>query len=436
MRRFSERNPVLVGAVGVAVVTAAVLAALEYDKLPFINDGNKYSAYFTEAAGLSAGSPVQVAGYRVGQVSDVGLDGSRVLVHFTVDRAIRLGERTEAAIKTKTLLGARLLAVSPRGEGQLRGPIPTERTSAPYELPQAIGDLSAAISGLDTGQLNTALTTLAQTFQDTPADVRAAFDGVARLSDTLGRRDDKLRSLLANANKVTAVFAQRSDQFVTLATDANALLAELRAQSGALAQISSNISALSKQLSGLVADNNTQLRPALDKLNGVLTMLDNHKQQLQESLKLLNGFSLSLGEAVSSGPFFKAYIANLPPGELMQPFVDAAFSDLGLDPHVLLPSQLTDPQIGQPATPGLPMPYPRTGQGGDPRQTLPDAITGKPGDPRYPYREPPAQPAPGGPPPGPPAGYDPATPATPQPGPTEVEVAPSAPLPPLPGTSR
>ena len=89
---------------------------------------------------------------------------------------------------------------------------------------------------------------------------------------------------------------------------------------------------------------------------------------------------MSLGESVSSGPFFKTYIANLLPGQFVQPFIDAAFSDLGLDPNVLLPSQRTDPQIGQPGTPALPVPYPRTGQGGEPHLNLPDAITGNPGD--------------------------------------------------------
>jgi phospholipid/cholesterol/gamma-HCH transport system substrate-binding protein len=91
------------------------------------------------------------------------------------------------------------------------------------------------------------------------------------------------------------------------------------------------------------------------------------------------------------------------PGQFVQPFIDAAFSDLGLDPNVLLPSDRTDPQTGQPGTPALPVPFPRTGQGGEPALNLPDAITGKPGDPRYPYREPLPAPPPGGPPPGPPA---------------------------------
>ena len=130
-----------------------------------------------------------------------------------------------------------------------------------------------------------------------------------------------------------------------------------------------------------------------------------------------------IGEAQASGPFIKSYITNLLPGQFLQPFIDAAFSDLGLDPNVLLPSQLTDPQTGQAATPALPMPYPRTGQGGEPRLNLPDAITGKPGDPRYPYREPPPAPPPGGPPPGPPL------PGAEQTGPTPSPVHSSDPLP-------
>ena len=56
---------------------------------------------------------MQVSGLRVGQVSSVSLDGPRVLVEFNVDKNIRLGDRTEAAIKTKTLLGAKIVEVAP-----------------------------------------------------------------------------------------------------------------------------------------------------------------------------------------------------------------------------------------------------------------------------------------------------------------------------------
>jgi len=403
MRSFQERNQVLIGIVGIAVVAAIVTMALQYDKLPFINSTKDYSAYFAEAGGLKSGAPVQVAGYRVGEVTSIDLDGGQVLVKFEVDSGVRLGESTEAKIRTKSLLGAKVLEITSRGEGQLRGPIPVERTQSPYQLPDALGDLTATIENLDTRGVSAALATLAETFKDTPSDVRNAVAGVGRFSHTLAQRDSALRGLLANANKASAVLSERADQVAELVANSNALLAELLTQRDALAHLSANLSALSKQLSGFIADNKTQFKPALDRLNVALSIVDTRKAGLQQAIKYLNQYAMSLGESVASGPFFKAYIANLLPGQFIQPFVDAAFSDLGLDPNVLLPSQRTDPQVGQRATPPLPVPFPRTGQGGDPRLTVPDAITGNPGDVRYPYREPLPAPPPGGPPPGPPA---------------------------------
>jgi phospholipid/cholesterol/gamma-HCH transport system substrate-binding protein len=407
MKQFSERNPLVLCAVGLGVTAAIAVAALNYDKVPLLNYEKHYSAYFTEAGGLIPGAAVQVAGYRVGQVESIGIDGPHVVVAFNIDKDITVGDRTEATIKTKSLLGAKILEVDPRGDGTQSEPIPVERTTPPYQLPDALGDLTATISGLDTDQLSESLSVLSSTFKDTPPDLQAAVQGIGRFSQTLDARDGELRNLLANAKKATGVLADRSDEVAGLIANTNALLVQLQSQSGALDQISGSIATVTQQIKGLISENRETLRPALDKLNGVLTILDDRKHDIQVSIKKLNQYAMSLGESVSSGPFFKAYLANLLPGQFIQPFVDAAFSDLGVDPSTLLPSQLTDPQTGQAGTPPLPVPYPRTGQGGQPPLHLPDAITGKPGDPRYPYREPLPAPAPGGPPPGPPADVQP-----------------------------
>jgi phospholipid/cholesterol/gamma-HCH transport system substrate-binding protein len=415
MKLFSERNPMVIGAVGLTALAVLVLAALEWQKLPFLNQGRTVSAYFADAGGLRTGNGVEVSGFPVGKVSSIDLDGPGVLVKFKVGNSIHLGSLTEVAIKTKGLLGSKILDVIPRGEGQLQGTIPMDRTVSPYQLPDALGDLATTISGINTEQLSGSLTTLARTFANTPPDLRNALQGVARFAQILDERDAHLRTLLDNAAKATGVLAKRTDQVVSLVKDTNALLAQLRTQSEALDQIWMNISAASRQLQGFIAENRQELRPALDKLNGVLTIIDNRKERLQKAIPMLNAYVMSLGESVASGPFFKAYVVNLLPGQWVQPYVNAAFSDLGLDPATLLPSQLTDPQTGQPGTPPLPPPYPRTGQGGAPRSSIPDAITGNPDDHLcgspgvrlpgpgcYPYRQPPPAPPPGGPPPGPP----------------------------------
>jgi phospholipid/cholesterol/gamma-HCH transport system substrate-binding protein len=439
MKTFSERSPLTIGLIGITAVVVIALGALNYQKLPFFSQGKNYSAYFADAGGLFTGAAVEVSGFPSGKVSSIELDGSRVLVTFWVDIDIHVGERSEARIRAKSLLGTKVLEVLPRGDDTLVDTIPIDRTTSPYQLPDAVGDLATTISGLNTTQLSESLATLAQTFSDTPDEVRVAVQGVARFAQTLNERDANLRKLLDNASKATGVLAKRTDQVVKLVKDSNALLAELQTQSAALDQIWHSVSAAAQQLKGFIAENRQTLRPALDKLNGVLTIIDNRKERLQLAVKGLNTYAMSLGESVSSGPFFKAYVVNLLPGQFVQPFIDAAFSDLGLDPATLPPSELTDPPTGQPATPPLPVPYPRTGQGGEPHLTLPDAITGNldPGLPaqfpgRYPYREPLPAPPPGGPPPGPPAPSPPELQSTPEPTPAPVYVPAPGEAPPIP----
>jgi phospholipid/cholesterol/gamma-HCH transport system substrate-binding protein len=447
MKTFSERSPVIIGLIGITAVVVIALAALNYQKLPFFAQGKTYSAEFADAGGLFTGAAVEVSGFPAGKVSSIELDGSRVFVTFWVDRSIHVGERSEARIRAKSLLGTKVLEVLPRGDDTLVDTIPIDRTTSPYQLPDALGDLATTIGGLNTVQLSESLATLAQTFSDTPEELRSAVEGVARFAQTLNERDANLRRLLENAAKATGVLAKRTDQVVSLVRDTNALLAELRTQSAALDQIWYNVSAAAQQLKGFIEENRQELRPALDKLNGVLTIIDNRKERLQLAIKGLNTYAMSLGESISSGPFFKAYVVNLLPGQFVQPFIDAAFSDLGLDPSVLLPSQLTDPQTGQPGTPALPVPYPRTGQGGEPHLNLPDAITGNLGDQGcgppglplpgptgcYPYREPLPAPPPGGPPPGPPAPSPPGLQSTPEPTPAPVYVPAPGEVPHTPG---
>ncbi|MCV7282443.1 MCE family protein [Mycolicibacterium flavescens] len=432
MKSFQERNPLTIGIIGVLLFVGISVAAVNYDKLPGLSLGKDYSAYFAEAGGLRQGADVRVSGVTAGKVDSVKLDGAQVLVSFKVRDDIRVGDRSEVAVKTSSVLGAKVLEVTPRGEGSQSGPIPLQRTTSAYQLPDAIGDLTTAISGLDTDQLSESLEVLAQTFADTPPDVRAAVEGVGRFSKTLADRDAELRSLLSNAEKSTTILAERSDKIVSLVHDTNELLAALQEQSSALDQFFGNLSAVSRQLDGFIAENRTELKPALEKLNGVLAIVDNHRAEVRQAVLGLNRYALGLGESVGSGPFFKAYVVNLFPGQFVQPFIDAAFSDLGLDPNVLAPTERADPQVGQPGTPALPVPFPRTGQGGEPRMTVPDAITGNPGDQQcgppgvplpgpgcYPYREPLPAPPPGGPPPGPPAPAAPGMEETPPP-PTPV----------------
>jgi phospholipid/cholesterol/gamma-HCH transport system substrate-binding protein len=140
IKPLGERNRVAVGAGGTLIPVGLVIAVFSNDKIPFSKGTSDFSAYFAEAGGIEPGSDVRVSGLGVGRVSGIRLDGTKVLVHFSVRSGVDLGDRTEAAIKTETVLGTKFLELTPRGDGNLNDPIPIERTTSPYDLPTAWAD--------------------------------------------------------------------------------------------------------------------------------------------------------------------------------------------------------------------------------------------------------------------------------------------------------
>jgi phospholipid/cholesterol/gamma-HCH transport system substrate-binding protein len=74
-----------------------------------------------------------------------------------------------------------------------------------------------------------------------------------------------------------------------------------------------------------VADNEKQLAPTLDRLNSVLAMLEKQRDTIAVALPRFSKFLTTLGETVSNGPFYSAYIPNLDLPPILQPFLDYAF---------------------------------------------------------------------------------------------------------------
>lgn len=338
MSPHREPNLVRIGIIGVAVASATVLATLQYDQLQFLSGGVRYAAAFADAGGLSVGDNVTVAGVNVGKVNEIALDDRQVLVTFTVADSIALGDATRADIKTNTVLGRKSLAVNPEGSGTLRvgQTIPIERTNSPYSLTDALGDLGTTVSELDTAQLDRSLDAVSGALQDTPPELRAALDGVSRLSKSINDRDESLLQLLKRAEGVTKVLSDRSDQINSLIVDGNQLFGELERRRDAINELIVNASAVSRQLSGLVQENQAQMGPTLDNLNQAVAVLQRNKQNIAGALDGLGPYIGALGETVASGPYFKAYVANILPSMWWKTAIDA-----GIAPD-LLPQDLKD----------------------------------------------------------------------------------------------
>lgn len=311
-----KRNPAVTGGLGILVILLATMSAFFLDSLPIVGAANRYTAEFSEAAGLKPGNEVRVAGVKIGKVTDIDLAGDRVLVTFQTKDAW-VGDQSTASIQIKTILGQKYLALDPRGTEVLDPgtPIPLERTTSPYDVIDAFGDAATTLEQIDTTRLASSFEVLSQSFAGTPDEIRGSLDGVARLSETIAKRDQELGKLFEATKQTSQILADRNEQFEKILANGGTLLAELNTRQQAIGQLLVSTQTLSRELTGLVADNEAQITPALTQLQGVIDILNANQQNVSKALEYAAPFYRIYANVLGNGRWFDTVVTNLtPPG--------------------------------------------------------------------------------------------------------------------------
>jgi phospholipid/cholesterol/gamma-HCH transport system substrate-binding protein len=308
-----RQRPALVGLIGLVCTMLVVALAMNAGRLPWIGQGGRtVTAEFADAGGLQAGNRVQVAGVDVGQIDELHMGAGFIVVRFSVDSHVRLGSETRAAIKVSNLLGSKYVELTPVGSGQLGATIPVARTTSPYDLTTAFGDLTRTLEPIDTSSLERALASISTTLAGAGPDVRAALRGLSGMARTITARNDDLASLLKRSRTVTASLATSRHDIATLIRSAALLLDELDRRKAAIRGLIIHTRELAAQLHGLVRDNQASLRPALDALSAVTLQLRQRQRALRSTLHGVALFARVFVNTIGGGPWFDSYVGNAP----------------------------------------------------------------------------------------------------------------------------
>jgi phospholipid/cholesterol/gamma-HCH transport system substrate-binding protein len=333
MRSLQPSNRVRIGVMGTLVLTLVVVVGQSFTSAPMLFAQPSYYGQFANTGQLNKGDKVRITGVVVGVVQGLEIDGDHVVIKFSTG-SNTIGTESRLAIKTDTVLGKKVLEIEPRGTRTLRpgGALPLDQSTTPYQIYDAASDITKAAAGWNIDTVKQSLNVLSQTVNQTYSHLSPALDGLQRFSDTIGKRDEQITHLLAQANKVASVLGDRSEQINRLLVNAKTLLAAFNERGRAIDALLGNISAFSAQVQNLINDN-PNLNPVLEQLRAISDVLVTRKEDLAQSLRYVGQFAASLGETVSSGPYFKIVLSNLLPYWILQPWVDAAFKKRGIDPE-------------------------------------------------------------------------------------------------------
>ncbi|GAB07006.1 MCE family protein [Gordonia amarae] len=283
---LAERNKALVGTTALLILALIIFVALQ---ITSSGVGKRpIHAEFAQAAGISKGDAVNVAGVQVGTVTKTALAGKLVRVDMQVDDNVDLGPATRASIKLTTLLGSRYIDLKPAGKGSLRdATIRLSHTEVPYTLQEVLQDATVTFEKVDADDIATSMTTLAHQLDDTPALIPQVLTNVQNLSTILADRRSQIGGLLTSTQQLTTVVRDQQKNLGELVTSGDSLLRALLQRQYTITRLLNATTEVVGKLKTLVVDDNSGLQALITNLNGLLTTLQRNDALMRNTLEIL-----------------------------------------------------------------------------------------------------------------------------------------------------
>lgn len=284
--QFLERNQVVIGAIAALLIVGALVGGLAVQGGIF-RGGYKLTAEFGNAAGLTPGDHVFVAGVRAGTVDSLELAGDRVVVGFTVDD-IELPDATRAKIILRTLVGARAMELVPSGswdrtlaDGDV---IPLERTDLPVDLPEFGEVAQDLLSETDTAALDEFLKSITEVTRGQSAQLGALIEGGRRIAAVVSDQEQEVRRLIRGLRTLGETLAARDQELATIVDDFGEVVAQLAARKDELRRFLQETNKASGTVADLVADEREELDRILDNVHVASDIVSRHQLDIAEAL--------------------------------------------------------------------------------------------------------------------------------------------------------
>jgi phospholipid/cholesterol/gamma-HCH transport system substrate-binding protein len=290
VKAVTERNPKVVGIVGLVVMTACVLGILFLNRSLF-NSGYTVQARFTNAAGISKGTEVMEAGVNIGTVSSVQVHGNAVDAQLSVNRSVVLPHTTTAAVEVETLLGVVDVTLKPVSgwDDPLKQNALITDTSVPTEFYELQNTAHSLLSKTNAKALNSFVTSLANITKGKQTQVAQIISGLGALTSTVDQRSGQVSQLIDSANTLSSTLQGKDQQLLSIVNNLDTVSTGLANHDQDLSNLITNVDSMAGQTNSLVSQDSPALNSLLKSLHSDLTVVGQHQEDLAEGVSYLGG---------------------------------------------------------------------------------------------------------------------------------------------------
>ncbi|GAA5057845.1 MlaD family protein [Nocardia callitridis] len=292
-----HRRELRVGLVGALLVAAILLGVGALYVLPV--GKTTYTAELSEAQSVKPGDDVRLAGVSVGSVTDLDLRPDRVLMHFTVDNDVDLGDQTSLDVRMLTIVGGHYVAVFPAGTGKLGDtPIPAERVRLPYSLTQVFADATEPLEKIDGAVLRQNMAALADGLEKGPDSLRQVVDGAQHFVDILDKQRADVSKAIAITDEYLGAVDQATGSLHELVDEVNLLETMLTDKRVEVREATRTLRVVIDRVAGLQPAWESTLKPMAQQLASALDELEDINGKLSHMLDSVHNVAQNLGGMV------------------------------------------------------------------------------------------------------------------------------------------
>ncbi|WP_225728611.1 MULTISPECIES: MlaD family protein [unclassified Nocardia] len=294
------RRQVRLGIVGAVLVVIALAAAAVLYVVPF--GKATYTAELSEAQSVRAGDDIRLAGITVGSVKSLELKPDRVIMKFTVDSGVFVGDESSLDVRMLTVVGGHYVALFPAGAKPLGGKvIPADRVRLPYSLVQTFQDATTPLNQIDGSTLRKNLATLDSSLAKAPESLRTTLDTLGGYVDAINRQRTQVSNAVAVADEYISLYDGAKTDLGRLMDNSNLLETVLLDKRAELRESIALLTSVLQRVAALAPSWDDKLKPLAQQLADALPRLEQLGQQLQPMIDSVHDLQAKVRQWLPDG---------------------------------------------------------------------------------------------------------------------------------------
>lgn len=266
--------------VGVLVVTALGLLAFMAIKVGALrNVGEEIQLQVTlgDAAGLTEGAAVRIAGVQVGQVQEMGVVHDKAVIRIAVAKSANV--RTDAGIqvRARSILGEKYLEISPRStDAALIADGATLTVTQPQtEIDELVNSLGPLVQAVDAEAVNVAMSRLSDALEDDPDSIARMLNNIETILENGATASESLPTVLNETRNTLSSVRQVSADARPMIQRTNTMMQRVDAATESLPTITTDVEAAVADARAMVSESRALLKRIDESAASIETVIDN-----------------------------------------------------------------------------------------------------------------------------------------------------------------